>query len=144
MVCRRLARSLSLRRDRVKQEASVKAAPKPRMVWAGFVGSTVMSGAGTFFAGLVQTTSGPVARRLPLLSVTSVCAGLVEGWASFGLTPAFTAIPKPEAAAAPIPRLAYFKTSRRVVTLGSWLSMNRSGDSRKRWATQERILQKRC
>src|SRR5712675_1594018 len=119
MVCRRFARSVSLRRDSVKQEASVNAAPNPKMVCADFVGSTVTSAAGAFFAGLVQAISGPAARRLPLLSVTSVCAGLAGGLAASGPMFAFAATPNAEAAAAPTPRLAYFRISRRVVTLAS-------------------------
>src|SRR5260370_29562890 len=89
------------------------------MVCADFVGSTVTSAAGAFFAGLVQAISGPAARRLPLLSVTSVCAGLAGGCAASGWMFAFAAAPNAEAAAAPTPRPAYFIISRRVVTLDS-------------------------
>src|SRR5882757_7064772 len=123
MVCKRFARSVSLRRDSVKQEASVNAAPNPKIVCADFVGSTVTSAAGAFFAGLVQAISGPAARRLPLLSVTSVCAGLAGGCAASGSMFAFAATPNAEAAAAPTPRPAYFRISRRVVTLDSPLSL---------------------
>src|SRR6267378_3579380 len=55
MVCRRFARSLSFKRERVKQEASVNAAPNPRMVCAGFAGSTVTSAGAAFFAIFVWT-----------------------------------------------------------------------------------------
>src|SRR5258705_304720 len=80
MVCRRFARSVSLRRESVKQEASVNAAPNPRIVCAGVAGSTVTSAAAVFFAGFVHEISGPAARRFPLLSVTSVWAGPEIGW----------------------------------------------------------------
>jgi hypothetical protein len=105
----------------VKQAASVNAAPNPRMVCAVFVGSMVMSATGAFFgAALVHVTSGPRDRRLPFLSVTSVCAGLAGGCAWFAVRFAFAGTPNAEAAAAPMPSPAYFKTSRRVVTLSSW------------------------
>src|SRR5258708_7663233 len=93
------------------------------MVCANFAGSTVTSAAGAFFAGLVQAISGPAARRLPLLSVTSVCAGLAGGCAASGWMFAFAFAPNAEAAAAPTPRRAYFRISRRVVTLDSQLSL---------------------
>src|SRR6201984_1745640 len=89
------------------------------MVSAVFVGSPVPSAAAAFFATFVHVSSGPTASRLPLLSVTSVRPGLVGSCASFESALAFTVTPNAEAAAAPIPSPAYFKTSRLVVTLGS-------------------------
>jgi hypothetical protein len=53
------------------------------------------------------------------LSVISVCAGLAGDWASFVSASALPVTPNIEAAAAPTPSPAYFKTSLRVVTLGS-------------------------
>src|ERR1700683_1884874 len=142
MVCRRFARSLSLKRERVKQEASVKAAPHPRMVCAGFVGSTVTSAGAAIFAVFAQTVSAPAASRFPLLSVTSVCAGLLGGRAWFTATLAFSGSPNAEAVAAPTPRPAYFKSSRRDVTLGSRLSLNYSrGLQPTRSAARDSILQ---
>src|SRR6202158_2372276 len=124
MVCRRFARSLSLRRERVKQEASVNAAPNPRMVCAGFAGSTVTSAGAAFFAIFAQAISAPAASRFPLLSVTSVCAGWLGGGAWFAAPLASSGSPNAEAVAAPTPSPAYFKISRRDVTLGSRLSLN--------------------
>src|SRR5712664_1978704 len=126
MVCRKFARSLSLSRESVKHEASVNAAPNPKIVWAGFVGSTVTSAGAAFFATFAQAISGPAASRFPLLSVTSVCVGLFAGCAWFAATLALRGTPNSEAAAAPTPSPAYFKTSRRVVTLDSPLSSNYS------------------
>src|SRR5258707_13286884 len=144
MVCRRFARSLSLSRESVKHEASVNAAPNPKIVWAGFVGSTVTSADAAFFATFVQAISGPAASRFPLLSVTSVCAGLFAGCAWFAATLALRGTPNTEAAAAPTPSPAYFKTSRRVVTLGSPLSLNRScGLQARRFDSPARVLQTR-
>src|SRR5216684_4814462 len=142
MVCRRFARSLSLRRESVKHEASVNAAPNPRMVCAGFAGSTVTSAGAAFFAVFVQTISAPAASRFPLLSVTSVCAGLLGGCAWFAATLAFTGSPNAEAAAALTPSPAYFKISRRDVTLGSLLSLNYPrGLQPRRFAAPDSILQ---
>src|SRR5580692_5329084 len=142
MACRRFARSLSLRRERVKQEESVNAAPNPRMVCAGFVGSTVISAGAAFLAVFAQTVSTPGASRFPLLSVTSVCAGLLGGSAWFTATLALTGSPNAEAVAAPTPRPAYFKISRRDVTLGSRLSLNySSGLQPTRFAARDSILQ---
>src|SRR6266481_4609706 len=147
MVRRRFARSLSLKRESVKHEASVNAAPNPKIVCAGFVGSTVTSAAAAFFATFVHAISGPAARRLPLLSVTSVCAGLVDACASFlsilgASTLAFAVTPNAEAAAAAAPSPAYFKTSRRVVTVGYRLSLNRSRGLQPRFPSPDSILQK--
>src|SRR5882724_8851099 len=142
MVCRRFARSLSLKRERVKQEASVNAAPNPRMVCAGFAGSTVTSAGAAFFAVFVQTISAPAASRFPLLSVTSVRAGLLGGCAWFAAALAFTGSPNAEAVAAPIPSPAYFKMSRRDVMLGSRLSLNYSrGLQQRRFAAGDSIPQ---
>src|SRR6266404_2653826 len=114
------------------------------MVCADFVGSTVTSAAGAFFAGLVQAISGPAARRLPLLSVTSVCAGLAGGCAASGWIFAFAFAPNAEAAAAPTPRPAYFRISRRVVTLDSQLSLiHTHGLDLRPVCSRDRILQKR-
>src|ERR1700686_255286 len=124
MVCRRFARSLSPRRERVKHAASVNAAPNPRMVCADFVGSTVISAGGVFFAIFVHAISGPAASRFPLLSVISVCAGFVGGCAWFAATFALAGNPNAETVAALTPSPAYFKTSLRVVKLGSQLSPN--------------------
>src|SRR6266851_6565621 len=126
IVCRRFARSPSPRRESVKHEASVNAAPNPRIVCAGFAGSTVTSAGAAFFAIFVHGTSGPAASRFPLLSVTSVCAGFAGTCSSFASTLAFNVTPNAEAAAAPSPSPAYFKTSRRVVTLGPRSPLNRS------------------
>src|SRR5258708_6889197 len=142
MVCRRSARSLSLKRERVKQEASVNAAPNPRMVCAVFAGSTVTSAGAAFFAIFVQTISAPAASRFPLLSVTSVRAGLFGGCAWSAAALAFTGSPNAEAVAAPIPSPAYFKISRRDVMLGSRLSLNYSrGLQQRRFAAWDSILQ---
>src|SRR5713226_7027487 len=142
MVCRRFARSLSLRRERVKHEASVNAAPNPKIVCAGFVGSTVTSAAAALLATFVHAISAPAASRFPLLSLTSVCADFVGACASFASTLAFAVTPNTEAAAAPIPSAAYFKTSRRVVTLGPRLSLNHSrGLEPRRFASADSILQ---
>jgi len=62
----------------VKQEAAVNAAPNPRMVCAGFAGSTVNPPVRPFFAIFVQTIPAPAASRFPLLSVTSVCASFAR------------------------------------------------------------------
>src|SRR5260370_13670307 len=126
IVCRRFARSLSPRRESVKHEASVNAAPNPRIVCAGFAGSTVTSAGAAFFAVFVHGTSDPAASRFPLLSVTSVCAGFAGTCSSFASTLAFNVTPHAEAADAPSPSPAYFKTSRRVVTLGPRSPLNRS------------------
>src|ERR1700728_5393518 len=145
MVCRRFARSLSLRRERVKQEASVNAAPNPRMVCAVFAGSTVTSAGAAFLAVFPHTVSAPAASRFPLLSVTSVCAGLLGGCAWFTATLAFTGSPNAEAVAAPTARPAYFKISRRDVTLGSRLSLNYSRDLQPtRPAARDSLLQTHC
>ena len=128
----------------MKHEASVNAAPNPKIVCAVFVGSTVTSAAAALRATLVHAISAPAASRFPLLSVTSVCAGFVGGCASFASTLAFTGTPNTEAAAAPTPSPAYFKTSRRVVTLGSRLSLNHSrGLQPRRFASPDSILQNR-
>src|SRR6266852_5724926 len=110
IVCRRFARTLSPTRESVKHEASVNAAPNPRIVCAGFAGSTVTSAGAAFFAIFVHATSGPAASRFPLLSVTSVCAGFAGTCSSFASTLAFNVTPSAEAAAAPSPSPAYFKT----------------------------------
>src|SRR5580704_3702993 len=142
IVCRRFARSFSLRRESVKHEASVNAAPNPKIVCAGLVGSTVTSAAAAFLATFVHAISGPAASRLPLLSVISVCAGLIGACPSSTSATAFTGSPNVDAAAAPIPSPAYFKTSRRVVTLDSRLSLNHSRRLQpKLFALRDRILQ---
>ncbi len=126
----------------MKHEASVNAAPNPRIVCAGFVGSTVTSAAAAFFGTFVHAISAPAVSRFPLLSVISVRAGLVGACASCASPSAFTVSPNAEAAAAPIPSPAYFKTSRRVVTLGSRLSLNHScGLQPRRFASTDSILQ---
>src|SRR5208283_663736 len=117
-------------------------APNPRIVCAGAVGSTVRSAATAFFAAFVHAISGPAASRFPLLSVISVCAGFVGACASFASALAITGIPNAEAAAAPIPSPAYFKTSRRVVTLVSRLFLNQSRRLQaRRNASPDSILQ---
>src|SRR5260370_13981276 len=126
IVCSSFARSLSLRREGVKEEALGNAGPTPRIVCAVFAGSAVTSAAAAFFPIFVQATSPPGSNRFPLLSVTSVCAGFAAACASFASALAFADTPKSEAAAAPTPSPAYFKTSRRVVTLDSPLSSNYS------------------
>src|SRR5258707_6810966 len=142
MVCRRFARSLSLRRESVKHEASVNAAPNPKIVCAGLVGSTVTSAAAALLATLVHAISAPTASRFPLLSVISVCAGLVGACPSCASASAFAVTPNADAAAAPNPSPAYLKTSRRVVTLGSRLSLNHSRRLQpKLFAPPDRILQ---
>src|SRR6266702_4078296 len=126
MVCSRSARSFSLRREIVKHEASVNAAPNPRIVCAGLVGSTVTSAAAAFFATFVHAISAPAASRFPLLSVISVCAGFVGACPSCSSVSAFAFSPNADAAAAPMPSPAYLSTSRRVVTLDPRLSLKHS------------------
>jgi hypothetical protein len=128
----------------VKHDASVNAAPNPKIVCAAFVGSTVTSAAVELFATFVYAISAPAASRFPLLSVISVCAGFVGRCASFASTLALTVTLNTEAAAAPTPSPAYCKTSRRVVTLGSRLSLHHSrGLQPKRFASPDSILQNR-
>src|ERR1700719_3685620 len=126
IVCRRFARSLSLRREIVKHEASVNAAPNPKIVCADFVGSTVTSAAAVLLATFVHAISSPAASRFPPLSVTSVCAGFVGACAPLASALVFSVTPNTEAATAPTPSPAYFKTSRRVFTLGSRVFLNYS------------------